>query len=234
MEITVLASSSRGNCYLVADGGQSLLLDCGIRFHDIQRGIGFSFSSVAGCLVTHEHGDHAKAVQDVMKAGVDVYTSAGTWEALGFTGHRARTVKAMQQVRIGPWTVLPFDAVHDAAEPLGFLLASSTGAKLLYLTDSAYCKYRFQGLTHLLIECNHSVELLRQSVANGSIPLAHKNRVLTSHMSLERCLDFLKANDLRAVEEIHLIHLSDQNSDADGFKRAVAAATGKPVFVAPG
>lgn len=233
MDITILASSSRGNCYLVTDGGAPLLLECGIRFQDIRQGIGFGLSQLAGCLVTHEHGDHARAIADVMKAGVDVYASAGTFQALGVTGHRAHPVKAMQQVRIGKWAVLPFDTVHDAEEPLGFLVAGPTG-KLLYVTDSGYCKYKFQGLTHVLIEANHSVELLRQGVANGTIPVAHKNRVMRNHMSLETCLGVLKANDLSQVREIHLIHLSDSNSDADGFKRAVAAATGKPVFVAPG
>ncbi|MFZ5815354.1 MAG: MBL fold metallo-hydrolase [Bacillota bacterium] len=232
MEIQVLASSSSGNCYLLRDGGAPLLLECGLRFQEIRQGVGFGLSSLAGCLVSHEHGDHARAVRDMIKAGVDVYASSGTWEALGVTGHRARTIKALQKVQIGPWTVLPFETVHDAAEPLGFLIASA-GGKVLYLTDSSYCKYRFQGLTHIMIECNHSMDLLRQAVESGAIPLAHKNRVLRNHMSLERCLETLRANDLSTVQEIHLLHLSDQNSDADRFKRAVAAATGKPVYVAP-
>lgn len=233
MEIKVLASSSRGNCYLVSDGGAPLLLEAGLRYQDIQRGIGFGMSGLAGCLVTHEHGDHARSVREVMRAGVDVYASAGTIQALGVSGHRLHPVKALEQVAIGPWTVLPFDAIHDAAEPLGFLLAGQ-GGKVLYLTDSGYCKYKFAGLTHIMLEVNHSAELLRKGVASGAIPLAHKNRVMRNHFGLERALDLLRANDLSAVQEIHLLHLSDQNSDADGFKRAVAAATGKPVYVAPG
>lgn len=231
MDVHVLASSSHGNCYLLTDGDAALLLDCGIPMHEIRRKIGFGVAGLFGCLITHEHGDHTKALQDVIKAGVDVYASAGTIQALKVSGHRLHPVEALKQVRIGPWTVLPFDTVHDAAEPLGYLLAGPTG-KAMYLTDSAYCKYRFNGLTHVLIECNHSVALLRESVASGAIPVAHKNRVLQNHMSLERCLGFLKTNDLSRVQEIHLIHLSDQNSNADEFKRAVAAATGKPVYVA--
>lgn len=233
MQITTLASSSRGNCYLLTDGGSSLLVEAGLRIQEIRRGIGVSLTDLAGCLISHEHQDHARAVADVMKVGVDVYASAGTWQALGVSGHRARTVKALEKVVIGPWTVLPFDTRHDAAEPLGFLIAGGA-SKCLYLTDSGYCKYRFTGLTHLMIEVNHSVELLRQGVSSGAIPLAHKNRVMRNHMSLERALEFLKANDLSQVREIHLLHLSDSNSDADGFKRAVARATGKPVYVAPG
>ncbi len=231
MDIQVLASSSAGNCYAVSDGQTRLLLDPGIRFADIRRGLGFGVSGLAGCLISHEHLDHCRAAADLMKAGVDVYTSAGTIEALGLTGHRARPIQAMRQFRIGTWTILPFDAVHDAAEPLGFLLAGAAG-KLLYLTDSAYCRYRFQGLTHLLIEANHSWRILRENVANGTIPVEHKNRVMRNHMSIETLLAFLAANDLSQVREIHLLHLSDQNSDEALFKRRLQEATGKPVLVA--
>jgi len=232
VEIRVLASSSAGNCYLLDDGQAPLLLEAGIRFQDLRRAVGFGLSRLAACLVSHEHQDHARAVADVLKAGVEVYASAGTWEALGIRHHRAHTIRALQQVRIGPWTVLPFDTVHDAREPLGFIIAGH-GAKVLYMTDTGYCKYRFRGLTHLLVECNHSLEILRRHVANGTVPLAHKNRVMRNHMSLERLLEFLQANDLSQVQEIHLLHLSDQHSNADEFKAAVQRATGLPVYVAP-
>lgn len=232
MEIRVLASSSAGNCYWISDGKTSLLLEAGIRFEEIRKGVRFQVSTIAGCLVSHEHGDHAKSVADVMKAGVDVYASAGTIEALGISGHRVRTLKVLEPVRIGTWTILPFDTVHDAAEPLGFLLASTTGAKLLYLTDSAYCKYRFKGLTHLMVEANYSAEILRRNVESGALHPAQYKRVLRNHMSLERLLEMLQANDLSQVREIWLLHLSDQNSDEEAFKRAVESATGKPVYVA--
>lgn len=232
MDIRVLASSSRGNCYHVSDGSTPLLLECGIKFAEIRKGVGFQVSTLGGCLVTHEHQDHARAAADLMGATVDVYASRGTAEALSLTGHHLIIIEPLRQFRIGTWTVKPFHAVHDAAEPLGFLLASAQGEKLLYLTDSAYCPYRFDGLTCILIECNHSVDLLRRNVQAGIISPEHKNRVLRNHMSIERLLQFLAANDLGHVQEIHLIHLSDQNSDAAEFKRAVAAATGKPVYVA--
>ena len=231
IQIQVLASSSAGNCYAVTDGTTPLLLECGIRFKEIQQGLGHRVTSLAGCLVSHEHGDHAKAVSDITRAGVDVYASQGAINALGVASHRLRPIRAHQQFRLGTWTVLPFDVVHDAAEPLGFLLASRAG-KVLYLTDTAYCPYRFNGLTHLMIEANYSLDVIRQNVATGAIPLSHKNRVIQSHMSIERVLDMLRANDLSQMREIHLLHLSDGNSDAERFRLQVQQATGKPVYVA--
>lgn len=231
IQIQVLASSSSGNCYAVTDGATPLLLECGIRFKDIQAGTGHRVTSMAGCLVSHEHGDHAKAVSDVARAGVDVYASQGTIDALGVTHHRLRPIRAHHKFQLGSWTVLPFDIIHDAAEPLGFLLVSEAG-KVLYLTDTAYCPYRFNGLTHLLIEANYSLDIIRQNVAAGSIPLSHKNRVIRSHMSIERVLDMLRANDLSRVREIWLLHMSAQSGDEAAFRRRVQEATGKPTFVA--
>jgi len=230
--ITPLASGSRGNCYHITDGSSPLLLEAGIPFKEIQRGIGFTTSELAGCLVSHEHQDHCKAVKDALKAGVEVWASAGTKKALQISAHNLRPMAPLINYGIGSWTVKPFEVQHDATEPLGFLLANRSKDKLLYITDSYYCRYKFLGLTHIMIECNHSYEILRRNTEAGLLPVAMKNRLIRSHFSLENVKAFLEANDLSRVQEIWLIHLSDGNSDADQFKREIQELTGKPVYVA--
>ena len=158
--------------------------------------------------------------------------SRGTAEALGLSGHRLHIIKAKQQFRIGTWTILPFETQHDAAEPLGFLLANQAGEKCLYLSDTMYCKYRFHGLTHVAIECNYSLDILKRNVEAGVVPKELKGRILKSHFSLENVKQFLRANDLSWVREIWLLHLSDGNSDAERFKREIQELTGKMVFIA--
>lgn len=232
LEIKVLASGSSGNCYYLTDGYTPLLLDAGIPWKQIQRGLEFKTSELAGVLVSHEHGDHAKAVKDIIKAGIDVYSSLGTIEALRVSGHRIKPVKAREQFTVGTWTILPFELQHDAADPVGFLLANRGGGKLLYLTDTAYCRYRFRGLTHLMLECNYSLDILRANVDNGAMPIELKNRIVKTHFGLDNVKEFLKANDLSLVQEIHLIHLSAENSHAERFKSEIQALTGKPVYVA--
>lgn len=231
IEIQVIASGSKGNCYRVTDGNTPLLIECGIRFPAIRQALNFATSSIAGCLVSHEHGDHAKAIKEVMRAGIDCYMSRGTADALGLSGHRLKIITAGKQFRIGSWTIMPFDAVHDAAEPLSFLLASGR-EKLLFATDTAYIRYRFRGLTHIMVECNYQPEILRANIAEGVVSGAQKKRLLRSHFSLDNVLGFLAANDLSAVREIWLLHLSDHNSDAGAMLRAVQAATGRPVVIA--
>ncbi len=232
IELTVLASSSSGNCYLVeGDGCRPLLLDCGLSFMRIKKALwerDLQVSDLAACLITHEHGDHAKAAADLLKNGIDVCASEGTIKALGLSGHRLHTVKALIPFRGDEWAVLPFDTVHDSAEPLGYLI-SGNDEKLLYATDTAYIPYRFEGLNIILVECNYAMDILQ---ANEELHPAVKKRVIGNHFGIDQVKIFLQASDLSNVREIHLLHLSDGNADAEKFKREIQQLAGKPVYIA--
>lgn len=232
IDIKTLASGSSGNAYLVSDGHTQLLLECGISFREIQVATEFETSGISGCLISHEHKDHTKGLNGVLRAGIDVYASQGTIEAEGIEHHRLKPIAAKQQLKIGTWRVLPFDVEHDANEPLGFLLMNQVGERLLFATDTYYVRYRFNGLTHIMVECNYSMDLLNENITNGIVHPAMKRRLMRSHFSLENVKEFLKANDLSKVQEIHLLHLSDNNSDEKLFKCEIQELTGKPVYVA--
>lgn len=232
MIITPLASGSSGNAYKIECGGRSLLLECGLPFKKLRQALNFSLSGLDGCLVSHEHMDHAKSAKEMMKAGIDCYMSAGTKEALGIDGHRLHEVKTGSSFTIADsWRVLGFMTEHDAAEPLGFLI-QRRHEKLLYLTDSFYVRYRFSGLNYIMIECNYAGDILAEKVKAGDVHPTLRRRIARSHMSLETVKEMLLANNLSQVREIWLLHLSDGNSDAERFKREIQETTGKPVMVA--
>jgi len=203
------------------------MIECGIPIREVKKYFNFDFSDVVGCLLTHNHGDHAKAAKDIMKAGVDLYCSQGTANALKLKGHRLHIVQALKQFQIGEWVILPFEVEHDAAEPLGYLIVNGD-SKVLFATDTYYVHWQFNGLTHICIECNYSIDTL-----NPSLNYTRKKRLMESHMGLHTLVDFFKANDLEMVEEIHLLHLSDENSDENLFMETIQRLTGKPVFIAP-
>ncbi len=235
IRIKVLASSSKGNCYLIDDGETILLLEAGIPHKEIQRLSNYQLHATAGVLITHEHKDHSKAIEDLIKKGIDCYLTEGTMKALCLNksgSNRLKTIKAAEQFEIGSWTILPFETEHDAAEPVGFLMQSRNGGKVLFATDTYYIKYRFNGLTHIMIECNYSSAILSENVKSGHIPQFMKNRLIKSHFSLENLKKFFQANDLKQVQEIYLLHLSSGNSDADLFQKEIAKITGKLVHVA--
>lgn len=233
MEINVIASGSTGNAYIISDGHTSLLLDCGIPFRKIQEGCRFRTNDIAACLISHEHKDHSKAAPELIRRGMDVYASAGTIEACGLSGHRAHAAKALDQFEIETLAIAPFDVQHDAAEPLGFLIYSNmTGEKLLYVTDSYYIKYKFPGLTHIMIEANYSLDILNDNIGADPDMGARKRRLMESHMSIDHLEDMLKANDLSRLQQIYLIHMSRDNGDEAEFKERIQRLTGAEVFIA--
>ena len=82
LEVTAIASGSTGNAYLLDDGaGHKLLLECGVPFQKLLQALNFNLIQLSGCLLTHEHKDHSKAVDDLLKHSVRVYTSKGTARA---------------------------------------------------------------------------------------------------------------------------------------------------------
>ncbi|KXS45568.1 MAG: hypothetical protein AWU54_304 [Candidatus Frackibacter sp. T328-2] len=232
IEIKTLASGSKGNCYHVTDGSSPLLLEVGISIKRIKQGINFKTHELAGCLISHEHGDHIRSAVDVARVGVDCYMSKGTFMNYDYGSHRFNIIESKEQFGIGTWTIVPFEIQHDAEEPLGFLLANEAGDKLLYATDTYYLRYKFPGLTHIMIECNYALDILDENIRSGRVPAVQKKRLIRSHFSLENVKDFLKANNLSEVKEIHLLHLSDRNSDEERFKREIQELSGKPVYIA--
>lgn len=226
-------SGSKGNLYIVSNGQTKILLECGLPIKEIQKHLDYKVSELDGVLVTHEHLDHARSTKDLARLGINCYMTEGTQEALGVAGHRIQTVIPQQQFTLGTFEILPFQVQHDAACPVGYLVYSkTTGDKLLFATDTFYIKFCFKKLTIIAIECNYAKDILQANVRAGLVPAVLEKRLLTSHFSLENVKEFLKANDLSRVREIWLLHLSDQNSDAERFKREVQELTGKPVFVA--
>jgi phosphoribosyl 1,2-cyclic phosphodiesterase len=240
MDIKAIASGSSGNAYVVSDGTTALLLECGVPIKKIQEALDYKLAStVSACFITHEHLDHCRSVEDIIKAGIDCYASRGTWIARGRTcDHQVRPMYAYADgaeyntVAIGSLRVRAFAVQHDAAEPLGFLIDSEkTGERLLYFTDTFYLKYRFDGVTHIMAECNYCADTLQKSIDSGATPAAMVPRLLHSHMSMEQLIEMLKNNDLSRLRAVYLIHLSTERSDAERMKAEVQKLTGAEVYV---
>ncbi|HLR58876.1 MAG TPA: MBL fold metallo-hydrolase [Pseudogracilibacillus sp.] len=225
------ASGSSGNLYTLSDGNETLMIEAGIRFKDIQKALDFKLSNVEGVLLSHSHGDHSKSVKNVLKAGIPVYMLEETRQELDLKHHRIKIIEAGKQFDLGSYKILPFNIQHDVPG-VGFLIQSKAGKRTLFITDSYYCKYKFKNLNIIAIEANYSQEILDDNILNGRVPQVMRRRLMQSHFSLENVINFLKANDLSIVDEIHLLHLSDTNSNEKEFKTKVQEATGKRVIIA--
>ena len=179
--------------------------------------------------------DHAGHVKDYIKSGIPVFTSQGTIDAVSQKLNSDFGMNPMQvgkRYQIGKFGIMPFDIMHDCNQPFGFLIQHEEMGLCLFVTDTHYIPNRFKGLNQILIEANYEASILDNNLWNGVIDNSRYQRVLRSHMSLETCIEALKKNDLKGVQNIILIHLSPQNSDADLFKNKVIEATGKNTHIA--
>jgi phosphoribosyl 1,2-cyclic phosphodiesterase len=232
MKLKVLGSNSHGNCYILENDSEALILEAGVKFAEVQRALNFNISTIVGCLITHEHKDHAGHILTFPRF-VDVFCSKGTADSADI-GEKSKihVILANKQFTAGTFKIIPFAAKHDAAEPLGFFINHAETGNVLFATDTFYLPCTFAGLNNVLIECNYRLDLLESNIEAGLIPVAMRNRILQSHFSYEHCLQALQANDLRAVNNIVLIHLSNDNSHENDFCTGIQKATGKTTLAA--
>lgn len=231
MRITAYASGSGGNLYKVSALGSSLLIEAGLPMKQIRKALNYDLSDIDGCLVSHAHQDHARSVPALLEHGVKVLMHPDAAEQLD-CGDRLYLTSG-DAWRLGKWwSIKSFDVKHDSPGACGFLVNAPDDDRLLYVSDAAYVRYRFGGLTHVMIECNYARDILDDNVRAGRISHDLRNRIRRSHMSLGTVKDMLRANDLSRLQEVWLMHLSDANSDEERFKREVQKIVGVPVHVA--
>ena len=218
MKFESLASSSHGNAYVVSDSDTHILLECGISQKQLQKLSGFSLSGFRACLISHEHKDHAKSVEDLINRGMEVYMSYGTAQAL--ETEAVTLIESMEQFNVGSFDIIPFATFHDAAEPLGFLIKSRVdGDVLAFATDTVNLRYKFPGLNILAIEANYDKHVLERC---EKLPDKVRHRITNTHMEIDTLCEYLSTLDLSECREIHLLHLSDSTSREAEFIAKVA------------
>lgn len=231
MELKVLGSSSNGNCYILDNGKEALILEAGVRFQEVKKALGYNLRKVVGCLITHRHQDHAKYIKAYVDNGFYTLALPDVWEARGVWGSRSIAIAPKHGYKLGRFKVLPFDACHDVP-CVGYLVEHPECGRLMFLTDSCECLCLFSNLNHVLIECNYSMPKLIEAVNAGVTPKSQLYRLPNSHMELQTCKSVLSDIDLSKVFNIVLLHLSDHNSDRSGFVSEIERQTGKAVYAA--
>lgn len=231
MKLKVLGSSSAGNCYVLDNGNEALILEAGVAFAKVKKALGFNLRKVAGCLITHQHNDHAKYIRNVVECGITTLALPEVWTAKQIESSRAVAVQPYKGYKLGRFKVLPFPAYHDVP-CVGYHIIHPDCGRMLFLTDSCDCLQIFPQLNHLLIECNYSTFNLLEAVNKGYTLKSQIERLPNSHMELDTCKRVIREHDLTDVQEIVLLHLSAHNSDREHFISEIERHTGKVVYAA--
>ena len=231
MIVDVLASSSRGNAYIISDGVSSVLLEAGISYKELQIKSNFKVNDVVACFVSHEHFDHSKAIKDLAKAAIDVYAPTETFENLKLSGHRIHGINANDVVDVGTFKVKALTMYHDCT-CFGYLVLSTvTQEKLFFATDTYKILVNPKNIDYLIVEVNYQMEIVNRYVNDGIVETSIRNRLMNSHFELSNALKWLERIGKSRLKRIYVAHLSAQNSDAEAIKRAVIETTGVPVTI---
>lgn len=222
MKLTIIATGSSGNCYLFENKDTAFIIDAGVNLRKALPYIN-DIKNLKGLFLTHEHIDHSKFFGSYTKMGVPLYTSKGTATALGISESRYNRIKQSDMITIGSVKIVPFNVVHNAHEPLGFLIYSNN-VRTLFATDCNKIPVNVRMVDNYIIEANHCTSLMEGSFVD--------KQAYNNHMSIDSSIDFINEQREGDVKQVVLIHLSERNANSDYFKTKMEEATGIPTIVA--
>lgn len=232
MEVIVLGSSSSGNCYILQGESETLILECGLPFSEVQKALHYEIGSIVGALVSHRHNDHAGFIGQFAKRGITIYANEDTISAQDTTTRCfCKPIKEKCSYCIGGFYIVPLAVTHDVPCFAYVIMHKGIGS-LLFITDTCGFKYRLPDLNHIMIECNYADDILDESIKEGRVLPTQRTRLLKTHMELEtakRILSRLQSDELR---DIIIIHLSSNNSDSERFTSEIQRLTGLPTYSA--
>lgn len=219
LTITSLNSGSNGNCYYIGNENEAILVDAGISCRETERRmsrLGLSIKNVKAIFVTHEHTDHIRGLNTLMKKyQIPVYITAGTlqYSRLQETNSPVFHFSAFEEVDIGELRVTAFPKFHDASDPHSFIV-SHKNIKVGIFTDiGVVCEHvitYFKQCDAAILEANYDEELLM----NGKYPYFLKRRITggKGHLSNDQALALFKDHRSEAMSLILLGHLSKNNN----------------------
>ena len=227
--VRVLRSGSAGNAVLVEAGLTRILVDAGLPAEAILRDL--PDGGLSAILATHEHDDHLRGAAAVARAtGAVVLANEATLRAAGpqLAGAPVEVFRTGRPFAAGTVMVTAFPVPHDAAEPVGFVLAWR-GARVAVACDLGEVTdplvEHAAGADLLLVEANYDLRLM----AVSAYPWFLKNRIVGAqgHLSNDGAARLAVAACHAGTRRVALIHLSEVNNLAplarDVVREALAA-----------
>jgi phosphoribosyl 1,2-cyclic phosphodiesterase len=221
LEVTILGSGSAGNCTLVETEQTAILVDAGLSSRQvIQRlaNIGRTVAEIDAILLTHEHSDHTRALAVLCRChSIPVYANRLTAEAVTADSEFAKATRISWRLfstghpfEVGDFTVESFSVPHDAYDPVGFAIRTSTHA-VGVITDLGHATKlvveRMRSMDALVLESNHDMKLLQEDTVR---PWALKQRIMSRHGHLSNDAAATLAGEVCGdrLRHVLLAHLS--------------------------
>ena len=220
MKLICLGSSSSGNCYILDDGKEILVIEAGLPFAEVKEAIDYEVSRIVGVLSSHEHGDHRKYLHEYHEAGLRVIEGNVLHYCNLYIGDERATYE------LKSFTVNTFECIHDVP-CFGYVIDHPDMGRLVFVTDTEYVKYVFPGVNHIMVETNYAQDILDENVNSGEIPKVLRDRIMKSHMSFDTARKMVEANKSSTLMNVIMCHLSRRNSDHKRFMADMQETAGR-------
>lgn len=194
VEVKCLATGSTGNCYILKQDGNTVILDAGCKWDKLIANQ--NLNEVSFAYISHIHKDHSLNYPNLKTRGVNVLDGASVKEV----------IKSQIKGKNGTNMVVYRIPIHHGNVNNCALVIKTRSECVLYATDFNLCEYDLSlfKFTHILVECNFLEEKVKGQAD------AKTQRQINTHMGLEGLKIFLDNLDLSQCQEIDLIHLSQQ------------------------
>lgn len=226
MKLKVLGSGSSGNCYILENDNEALIIEAGLPFMKVKKALNFNVMKIKAVLITHIHSDHHFYWFQYARAGIPVFEPFRLdGSNLEFDNSQFRVMAFDNRDKSGRW--LHNNSDGSECPCYGFHITHPEIGSLVYATDTEYVRWRFKAVNHILCEANYDMQFVDRDEAN------YEHR-LRGHMSLDTALEFISTNDNPALRNVVLIHLSDKSGDPALFKQKTEETIkyGADVYVA--
>lgn len=211
LRLKCIGTGSSGNCYLLETFKHTLILDAGLPIKTLKKAMDFDFSSVVGCVVTHEHDDHIHCANQLSFLGIPVF--------YGFRDEH-------RHVKYGPFDIWKFPVPHDV--PCVGYYITVDGITTVYITDAQYCGWNFKEnkVHNFLVECNWQNDYIAEDLDEPIV-----SRIFQTHMSEDVCVRLLEANKTDEMSNVLICHMSDRRCDPEEAVERIQKTLGDEVFV---
>ena len=211
-----ISSGSTGNCYVLECSEESIIIELGVSWKEILRGIDYDLKKVKGCLVSHLHLDHSKSIKNAIASGLDVFSC----NEVATIHPSAKVLEKRKKTEIGGFKVQPIPLEHSC-ECYGFLIEHDEFGRLVFCTDCKKIPYRFKKINHFIVESNYSKDLIIEHMCDDKFNASASE----NHLEINDTLEFLINNYSSEAMNVLLIHLSSGNADGNLFTTMVKEQT---------
>ncbi len=215
-----LYSSSKGNSHLLSAKGWSIVIDVGVSCKKFLEGLAISetsLSTLGGILITHEHIDHVKGLEVLLKKHpIPIYGSTPTIKVLQdrYAINPSLLNSLDKPMEIAGMEVIPFSVSHDCIAGQGYRIKTSDNKIFSFATDLGCVSQgvidHMEGANMAVIESNYCPNILK----NSSYPPALKARIASSigHLSNGEAAKLSAKLVKGSTTRITYAHLSQENN----------------------